>query len=75
LFVIENFQLTPNESRKTFQASLTEQQRNMLSETQEMRRQRRNEFRNTTSEEQKQQMRQSRENTYQELIMRKLFNL
>ena len=55
--------MTRNEKRRAFRASLTEQQREMLRENHETRRQQKNELQNAASEEQQQQMRQNRENT------------
>ena len=54
--------MTKNEKKKAFKASMTEEQKTMLQENKEMRKQKRNEFKTGASEEQKQQMKQNREN-------------
>jgi len=55
--------MAQNQKRKAFMNSLTEQQRNMLMENQELHQQQRNEFRNNTaSKEQNRTMMQNRGN-------------
>lgn len=55
--------MNQNQKRNALNSCLTEEQRNMLRENMEMRKQQRNEFRYAACDEQQQQMRQNQEST------------